>query len=134
MPQSRYLEWCEMKVGEAALKSRQFRVNNWFSHVCSRIKRRAKVKRMEFNLTPQKLEELWSGNCPVCVVEMKRHNHTLSSDSASLDRFDNNLGCTEDNVVFVCWQCNNVKRHCTVEQLKVIADGFQRLQEKRSNV
>jgi hypothetical protein len=110
-----------------------FRTNNWFGYRRARINQRSKAKGFEYCLTSKELEALWVDNCPICGVKLDRMTETQSPNSASVDRFDNDIGYVKENVCFVCWRCNNIKKDSSIDELLMIAHGYQKLQELRNH-
>jgi len=58
--------------------------------------------------------------CPCCNRKLDksiRGDGKRHSDVPSLDRFDSNLDYTEENIVVICWRCNNLKNNATVQEL-----------------
>lgn len=45
----------------------------------------------------------------------------------SADRFDSNSGYTRNNVVFICWRCNNLKRDTTIQDLQIVVSWLEKI-------
>jgi len=62
--------------------------------------------------------------CPCCDRKIFKPIHGDNKrhyDSPSFDRFDPNVGYTEENVVVLCWRCNHLKNNATIQELWNIA-------------
>lgn len=68
----------------------------------------------EFALTVEQCNELWSKGCHYCQQDIS------SFKGMGLDRKDNSLGYTADNVLPCCGDCNKVRNTVlTVEEMEV---------------
>lgn len=67
-----------------------------------------------FHIEYEDCTRLWNLGCTYCAKEV------LSEKGCSLDRLDNNLGYTLDNVVTCCGDCNTVRSDIlSHEEMKV---------------
>lgn len=60
------------------------------------------------------LEVIKDRKCHYCDDDVEYHKHTrnwgvMNSRAHHLDRKNNNLGYTKENVVTCCWECNRLK-------------------------
>lgn len=94
------------------------RKNNPFLHRCTRAKSRASSLRLPFDLTPEYLESIWSGKCPVLGVDLNLVTDRLDEHAAELDRFVPSLGYTQGNVHWISRKANRIKNNTTVEILE----------------
>jgi hypothetical protein len=71
---------------------------------------RAERKKLDFAITREKYDEITHSSCYLCKKE--------SSDVHlnGMDRFDNCLGYTEDNVLPCCSECNYMKREFVLDK------------------
>ena len=53
------------------IESREYREKHYFSAYCRTKKSECKRKGVEYNLTPEYLESIWTGVCPIFNVPMK---------------------------------------------------------------
>ena len=62
-------------------------------------------------------------NCPCCGTkfQMQPSGKVPSDASPSVDRFLPHLGYTVENVVILCWRCNNIKRNYSAADLRRVA-------------
>ena len=76
-------------------------------------KRGAKARNHEFSLSKDEFQKLTSEICHYCgnepsqIMSMPQSNGDYVYNG--LDRKDNNLGYTFDNIVPCCWECNKIK-------------------------
>ena len=86
----------------------EFRVNRVFSS----YRQAARKKNMEFLLTKEDVEKLIDLNCYYCGGLPSNshvcHGHKITYQG--IDRMDNDLGYTPDNVVPCCIVCNKMKK------------------------
>lgn len=87
----------------------------------ARMKRHAKKRKINFDLTPEFLWELFikqGRKCALTGVELIFQSKTLIFDgTASLDRIDSSKHYTEDNVQWVHKTVNNIKQSLTEKDL-----------------
>ncbi len=84
-------------------------------------KKRAKIKGVKFNISKEDLEP-FPEYCPVleyCKLQYSQVGRQ-QPNSASLDRFDNNLGYVKGNVRIISLRANELKRDGTIEEFKRI--------------
>lgn len=91
------------------------------------MKRRAKEKSLEFNITLEEFREWLKSKDQTCEY-CKREVIINSGDrmgSLSIDRKDNELGYILNNLCISCNRCNTVKGNFfTYEQMKEIAEKY----------
>lgn len=84
-------------------------------------------KGIEYNLTPEYLESIWTGVCPIFNVPIERASHGRGSHHSShLDRLDPNKGYVIGNVSWISGMVNRIKYNATVEELRAVADWMER--------
>lgn len=96
-----------------------------FRHFIIKSKNRDKLKNRETKLTVELLKILWekqNGICPITswkliLPESSKGFKTYLPSNASIDRLDNSLGYTIDNVRFVAVIANLARNLFTDEQL-----------------
>ena len=104
-----------------AAKEAEYRKKHPFRIRINGAKARAKRKNLFFDLTAQQIEHIWTGYCAITDQEM-----TLQE--AELDRVDNSLGYTLDNVAWVIERVNRIKNDGSLEELKQIIRYMERCQ------
>jgi len=87
-------------------------------HMLYDAKKRAKRKGITFDLEWDDLTI--PENCPVLGIPLFIGDGGRSANSPSLDRFDNNLGYTKDNVRIISLRANALKNDATVEEMRLI--------------
>ena len=91
--------------------------NTPFEAYCAEIRRSASSRNLEFTLTPNFLEDIFTGNCVLSGVPIFLHSRR--GNTASIDRIDSNKGYTEDNVQWV-HVCINIAKQ-TLSQSQFIS-------------
>jgi hypothetical protein len=111
---------CGCYQREMFLKSSVKHTNNFaLNAIVYEYKLGAKKRNLEFKLTHQECEKLFTQNCyycnskPFCVKETisKKYKHSITYNG--IDRIDNNIGYIIDNVVSCCKFCNVAKHDMT---------------------
>lgn len=106
--------------------ARQEREENYFLHYCRGKKSECKRKGYDFDLTPEYLESIWTGKCPVFSVDLFRASEGMGSHkSAHLDRLDPSKGYLIGNVAWISGRANRIKYDATAEELRKIADWME---------
>lgn len=97
-------------------------------------KRRAEGKQISFDITIDYFKELTSRNCYYCnhdpdAHKIKKNGENLTVYSNGMDRVDNLMGYTSDNVVPCCKKCNYAKNIYTLEEfLCLVKDIYENLE------
>lgn len=113
-------------------ESKAWKTNNPVNYLCSNMltkaRKRAQSKGWAFDLTFEDLQHLVVSHCPILGTELVwkyGHGLGLGAHSPSLDRIDNSLGYTKDNVAIISHKANSMKNSCTIEELQAILDYIQ---------
>jgi len=104
-----------------------------FLHRCSRAGTRATSLGVPFNLTPEYLEGIWTGCCPVIGVGLNLITDRRDEYAAELDRFDPRLGYVQGNVNWISRKANRLKNNVTIEVLEELIDWMKSVRDK-SNI
>lgn len=94
-----------------------------YKYLFSTIRRRAKVKKLKFDLTKEYLKELMYNQNNKCVVTnipikvIKQNEVGTLADTASLDRIDNSKGYEKGNVRFTCLGINYMRNRRSNDEL-----------------
>jgi hypothetical protein len=80
-------------------------------------KRRAKLKGLEFSLTPADITI--PNKCPLLGIEITKGIGKIHPGSPSLDRIDNEKGYTADNVWVISNQANAMKHSATLSEWRL---------------
>lgn len=96
------------------------------------MRRKAKERNLEWNLTEAYLDALFIKQAGLCALSgvpitlttkvNKQHNLDKSLMTASLDRIDNNLGYIEGNVQWVHKTVNRIRQNLTIPDFIVWCD------------
>jgi hypothetical protein len=99
----------------------------WAKNTLSRLKSRAKVLGLEFNLTLTALQNI-PKVCPVfgCPLELA----SGTSQACSVDRIDNARGYVTDNIVLLSDRANRLKRDASLSELVQLGEWAKKQQEK----
>lgn len=97
------------------------------------MQQRSVINNLEFDeiyFTVENIKEIISKQtlCPCCKVLFDYEsllNGTKNNASPSADRFNNSKGYIKDNVVIICWRCNNLKRDTSIEELKTVINWLE---------
>lgn len=87
-------------------------------HMLYDAKKRAKRKGLEFDLVAEDI--VVPDYCPVLGIELFFGEGFRTQHSPSLDRFDNCLGYTKDNVRVISYRANSLKNDATLVELQKI--------------
>lgn len=63
--------------------------------------------------------------CPCCKVLFNYESllNGIKNDAApSADRIKNNKGYIKNNVIIICWRCNNLKRNSSIHDLQTVIE------------
>lgn len=78
------------------------------------VYRKGAIKRkLDFSLTKEEAKKLFQGTCFYCGIEPSNISKGSNGNFIynGIDRFDNAIGYTPDNIVSCCSQCNYAKRN-----------------------
>jgi hypothetical protein len=118
-----YCKVCANDINKARYSSH--RKNNPFLHRCTRAKSRAASLELPFDLTPEYLESIWTGVCPVLGVELNLVTDRSDEYAAELDRFNPSLGYTKGNVHWLSRKANRIKNNTSVEILEKLLEWMK---------
>lgn len=99
------------------------RYDKYFMEYLRTKRRECKKKNIHFDITPEYLESIWTGICPIFNVPIYynfkgKGSHQINQ--AHLDRFNPDIGYVEGNVVWINGRANRIKYNATVEELEKI--------------
>lgn len=86
-----------------------------YEHILNELKHTCKKKGYTFTITYEEFLTFIDRPCNYCDKKLAFNKHTRDSNSNyvsrayQLDRKNNSLGYTIDNVVPCCWECNRLK-------------------------
>lgn len=111
-----YCKGCSNDIQKA--RYTYYRLNSPFKHRCTRAKTRAKQLGVDFNLTPEYLESIWTGLCAATGIPIRLSTSREDDLAAELDRIVPEKGYTRGNVAWLSRKMNRVKNNVGVEELK----------------
>lgn len=84
-----------------------------FSFYFRQMRRFLREHGLDYDLTTEDLEKLWTGKCALSGldIELRKSGDILHPKSASLDRIDSYKGYVKGNVQFVCVSLNYAKHY-----------------------
>ena len=97
------------------------------------VKKRAKRKGLEFNLTKDWVEaKLQKGRCEATGLLFKLDKKPFVNPYyPTIDRINSDKGYTTTNCQIVCWMFNNAKAECDEETFAYWAKHFVKEYEKK---
>ena len=98
------------------------KINNPVSFLLRQAKRRAKVKKLEFNLTKEDI--IIPDKCPIMNLKLEYKPYKFYEYSPSLDRIDNSKGYIKGNIQVISTLANRMKWNSTEQQLIQFAQGI----------
>lgn len=98
--------------------SRQKRLDNPSKTTWERARARAKKSGIEFSITPEDVEAIWTNTCPIYQVPLRTNEGKPGPDSHSIDRIDNSKGYVPGNIAIVSMRFNTEKRNLSPELLR----------------
>lgn len=90
-----------------------------------RLKASAKKRGIPFFLSEQDLRDKWTNHCPIYKKELVFFSN--SDWSPSVDRINNNIGYTKENIIVISRKANLQKNNTTVEELKLLYEFYSSL-------
>lgn len=85
----------------------------WQGAKCS-----AKLRNIPFTLQPT--DVVIPEYCPVFNIPLVKEGGKAGAASPSLDRFDNTMGYTKDNIRVVSWKANRIKGEANVADMEAV--------------
>lgn len=99
----------------------------------TRARSRSQNLKVPFDLTPEYLESIWTGICPVFGVPISITEKDRSDEfAAELDRFIPALGYVQGNVMFLSRRANRLKNNVTTKELRQLITWMEE-HENHSN-
>lgn len=94
----------------------------------ARVKNRAKLKAVPFNLTLEDLENAYTLTCPILGIELNWYNPRneggRAEDTPALDRIDPKKGYVKGNVAFISTLANMMKSSASRKQIEVFCKNI----------
>lgn len=97
-----------------------------FKLKATRARSRAQGLHVPFNLTPEYLEDIWTGVCPVLGVPIHLYDTNRTDEfAAELDRFVPSRGYVKGNVAFLSRRANRLKNNTTTAELRQLLNWME---------
>lgn len=103
-----------------AKQSRAYYEKNWLMIVFKNTKRRAKVKGIEFTITPDDI--IVPSHCPIFGTKLAICTGKNGPNSPSIDRIDSTKGYIPSNVTIISHRANTIKNSGTADEHQLITD------------
>lgn len=98
----------------------KYRANNRFAIRMRSCRARATDKGLNFDLTADYIEGIWTGFCPVFGTELFIKAKRGEAGHAQLDRINPERGYVKGNVEWLSERANRIKDDATIEDLERI--------------
>lgn len=94
---------------------------------CS-IKKRAKLKGLDFNLTLDDIPQI-PKKCPVLGIPIieNKGSHQPTDNSPSVDRIDSTKGYIKGNIRIISNRANRIKADATIEELRKVLEDYEKI-------
>ena len=100
-----------------------------FTHRCTRARIRAKSLKVPFDLTPEYLESIWTGICPVTKKQIYHNCDRSYEYAAELDRLVPEKGYVKGNVNWLSRRANRLKNSVSFEEIEQLAIWMKEVQD-----
>jgi len=124
----------EANKEKIAARQKAYRAANKEKTMLNTARKRAKKNNIPFNLTEDYLKSIYPSDmiCPVLGFEMSMglDGNGWTDTSPSLDRIIPEKGYVQGNVVVVSMRANTIKRDATPEELRKVADFYEKVFEQ----
>ena len=87
----------------------------------SRIKNRARINKLPFNITVEYLESIWTDACPILGLKLDLLATKHADNAAQLDRIVPDKGYVKGNVSWLSARANRLKDDATAKEHMKIA-------------
>ena len=96
--------------------------------IYNQLKQSAKKRNIEFTLTITDINNLsFPITCPILGIPLKYHTGSPKDDSYSVDRKDNSIGYTIDNIEIISYKANRAKNNLSNEELKKFVEHYKNI-------
>lgn len=109
--------------------NKQWKRDNPIKQALYAARGRAKQAGLEFDLTEDTIPPI-PEVCPVLGIKLAPGDGRMCDSSPTLDRIDSKRGYTPDNVHWISWRANSLKKDATLDELVKLAEYFTRLTER----
>ena len=121
----------EKKTNYHSEKSRKYRREayeegikgeRYLRMMVNRIRARSKMKGISCEITWKDI--VIPKTCPVLGIEIRLGDGIYNSPS--IDRFDNSIGYTKENIKIISWRANSLKKDATFEQIESLYNWMKK--------
>lgn len=91
--------------------------NGYITGILVRLRRRAKRKGVDFNLTQSDIRNI-PNTCPILGIKLFYTPGKRTNNTPSVDRVDNSKGYTKDNIRIISWAANRLKGEFDVKTIE----------------
>ena len=90
--------------------------------------RRAREKNIEFTLTAEYIESIWTNTCPILGIPLFHSSvkGKACDNSHSIDRIDSSKGYVPGNVAIISYKANVIKNNGTANEHRLIAEWMEK--------
>lgn len=87
-------------------------------------RKRSREKNLFIDIS--KMDVIIPIKCPVLDIALTFHNKVICDTSPSVDRFDNSIGYTPENVKVISWRANRIKGFGSIEEHEKIVEYMRK--------
>jgi hypothetical protein len=101
------------------LKKKKYYNSNIPQQLLVFARRRARNRNIEFNITKEDIINIFPKDncCPIFKTKFVVGEGVHCSESATLDRIDNNKGYVKDNICVISYRANQIKTNATLDEI-----------------
>jgi hypothetical protein len=118
-----YCKVCSNEVVRARYAA--YKRTSPFKHKCARISFSARSKKLPFDLTPEYLESIWTGKCPVLGCPITLEGERNLDSVAELDKFIPEKGYIKGNVSFISRRANRLKSDASIDEIRGLLNWME---------
>lgn len=119
---------------DRARRSEQRRANpheTWAAETLSNIRRRAKKRGYEVDITKEWMLDNLSYRCPLLGIKFIFSSGKIVDGTPTVDRKDSTKGYTQDNCWIISAKANRIKTNASISELKTFAANISKLDDDK---
>ena len=110
----------------AGMSFKAYRASRWesvgWTYAVETVRKRCKRRGIECTITPAIVKNLWdkqNGICPITgwKMELRKSGIGLVPTTVTIDRIDQSVGYTQNNIRLICFTANNARHTGSDEDL-----------------
>ena len=109
-------------------RARNYWMNNPERRMVIAARKTAKSRCLSFDLTWQDITI--PAVCPVLGIPIIKQRGSRTDNTPSLDRIIPEHGYVKGNVIIISWRANRLKQDASIDELRKLADFYQRISLK----